>query len=574
MPYSYYDEYVDLYTLPAPLPPEAIDTMATFYYGDNHANVLCLIRFLVRQGIYTISSQAYTDFVRLSHIRSIDLTAEHLTARNLIIRQMQVQNVKAVCLIGDETGDRANLPDDGLLELCDKMREDKIPFEILASNHGVEFVLAYERYFEMGIEGLRPTILTLDGHEGRRGFAQSLLSLNDCIKKGIICIERVLELIERSYKPFLKLFSYSLSPDRTQIILASHAAIDLRSIRIMADRLGVEYLDDTAVQLACTLEHIQFRFRTDIVERNQVHALCRIEYMYLGFSTVGKLKPSSGMPFILWNRSTLDLMRPARYKGYGIIWVHGHDSSDETCGHLINLDNHFGKGCESHGVYKVLSAYFKPLPIEEIPPLSHLGAAPILALCPPTDLFLASIIHTLEADSESDEADSHFIPYTLAHSTLSHTTAPPAILEQPPLLPIVELSKSREEQGANTLSRKESSYLRLVIFALGGATIGGGSFGVVFFAIQGLSPFVFNPVVFTVLLSISIAVGACIAGAIHYLTTSSSLQDKRHEKVKQAPTPAQAEPPHHAGLWSVPLPPVGPVEAVYEQPNTSLHAQG
>ena len=83
---------------------------------------------------------------------------------------------------------------------------------------------------------------------------------------------RVLEIAEIAYKPMLKALSYTLDEVENRITLYSHAAIDLACVEALAVRLEVPYADETARELASTIDAINGAFAV-YVRKKTVHHL-------------------------------------------------------------------------------------------------------------------------------------------------------------------------------------------------------------------------------------------------------------------------------------------------------------
>lgn len=346
-----HEENIDIYQHPTTINTHANHNQITI--GDLHANAIKFIFILIKEGILKLEEQS--DFQKLVNIYNklpiahnktfalyrdgvVDgkhamhaqcrkayldakndpiLTKEDIATFKTILANSTIpeeSRKKLIRLIGDETGDRgAN--DIFILLLLQKLNNEEIPYEILASNHGSEFIMAYEKY-------------ETDDHilDFQRA---SLLALQLLIQNGTIDQKTVDDLINTVYKPSLTLLSYTLSNNESEITLFSHAGIGLNTIQGLAKKFNVAYKDDTAKDLALTIERINEKFKV-LVNTNQVH-------------TFDKEPEEHPVRQVLWNRQYDHLERPATKKNYKISFVHGHDADDLTENNIINVDNVLGK---------------------------------------------------------------------------------------------------------------------------------------------------------------------------------------------------------------------------------------
>ncbi|WP_324607133.1 Dot/Icm T4SS effector Wip [Legionella adelaidensis] len=270
-----------------------------------------------------------------------ELTKNHLDEFNQILSKIEFSNDCLVRLIGDELADRGS-NDYFTLKILEKLNEHKVPVEIIVSNHSIEFIEAYEKQ-----DNFHAPMLSQGGH------APSMEKLQTLVEKGLVSREEILAIAEKSYKPNLRAISYSLSEDKKEITIYSHAGIGLNTIRSLAEKLKVEYKDQTASELAQTIDSINIEFQKH-VKSNTVNTLYSREKMYVGYYGYSEISDAP-LEFIMWNRFYHSLERPASYSGYKINFVHGHDSHDPTRENIYNLDNALGKMAYlNQGEYTVL----------------------------------------------------------------------------------------------------------------------------------------------------------------------------------------------------------------------------
>ena len=309
--------------------------------GDLHGNTMKLLFLLVKHGIAkNLTAADYQDLVDIYKTRP--LSKENLKAFNLILDKIEFNADTKIRFIGDELADRGN-NDYFTLKVFEKLHKNKVPFETLASNHSIEFIEAYEIQ-----DNFHAPMLSQGGH------APSLESLQDLGARDVVTRDEVIELT-RYYKPSLKLISYSLNEDHSNITLYSHAAIGINTIKKVAEKLGVDYLDADSTELAQTIDSINEQFQKH-VESNTVHTLYDRRNMEAGYSGHADLTDAP-IEMLMWNRLYGEdiIERPNNLNGFSLNYVHGHDSNDPKLVNNYNLDNILGKAQSlNQGEYTVL----------------------------------------------------------------------------------------------------------------------------------------------------------------------------------------------------------------------------
>lgn len=320
--------------------------------GDLHGNAMKLLFMLVKHGVAEIERQKYKDLVQIYKKNVNALTAADINKFHDILDGITWTPQGLMRLIGDEFCDRGS-NDYFTLKILEKLHDHKVPYEVIFSNHGADFVGAYEKQAEF-----TPPMLD-------RQFAASMIHMQTLIDKGLVKRDTVIALINKAYKPALKALSYSLSEDNKEITIFSHAGIGIPNIEAVAKKIGVDYKDATAIELAETIEHINKKF-TLFVQKNEVHTLYTAENMMLGYQGRG-IPTDAAFEFMVWNRH-YNISRPKEYNGYKAFFAHGHDSRDPCDDNVFNLDNTLGKDPRyDSGVYNVLYADEGPLVLKPKP---------------------------------------------------------------------------------------------------------------------------------------------------------------------------------------------------------------
>ncbi|MCA0402534.1 MAG: DUF5617 domain-containing protein [Proteobacteria bacterium] len=345
MPNITISEEVDIYQL-----PEADSLLRPgdeITIGDLHASAMKFMFMLVKHGLVEgLDKAKYTRLVEIYSKPINELTKTDIQEFDRILDGLQFNNHALVRLIGDELSDRS--PNDYfVLKIFQKLKQANVNVQTIISNHGFDFVIALEA---SDITKSQSMVMP----------CTSKTNLIKLIEKGILNKQEVVGLARESYLPSLQLISYSLSKDKKDISIYTHAIAGLAIIQKMAEKLGVNYQDNTAEALAKTIDEINRRFQENYVKKNQVSSL-------LNRDTAGKVSANQldmqkylsgdnnfAFDLLLWNRR-LPSEWEAVYrredksisnhynKGYKLTFVHGHDSTSRHLKELENLDNNLGK---------------------------------------------------------------------------------------------------------------------------------------------------------------------------------------------------------------------------------------
>jgi len=350
-----------------------LEGVTSITIGDLHGNAIKLLYFLVCHGVCDISEESYARLVAIYHTTH-NLYKPRLDNRerahykkiidefNQIINEINIidRNI-LVKLIGDELADRGG-NDYFVLKILQKLHQGRVCVTILLSNHGVEFIEAYERYTER--KKLYGTVIR------PKACAQSLYKLAILIDNDLVSFQEISEIVEKCYMPSLKLLDFSLNGKSLGISIFSHAPIGMTEIRLLSNKMCVAFDASTSKKLADTINRINKHFFIHYVSKNKVNELYHHGEVDFADAPVNQdivpvtLKVSIPIPpneenvvnCILWNRCYETLDRPNLHNDYPMRFVHGHDSSgpkDEE--YIVNLNNQLGVSPRHHkGLYSVL----------------------------------------------------------------------------------------------------------------------------------------------------------------------------------------------------------------------------
>lgn len=313
-------ETVDIYALPAIQQGYPVTAEVEITLGDLHANAVKLLFTLFKHGIASnITAEEYTQFVAIYQKPPDTLTKEDIIQFNHLLDKMEINSPAVIRLLGDELADRGQ-NDYFILKILQKLKDAKVPLEILLSNHSYEFIECYEKKKAF----LTPRILGLKNLEQY----QSATNLQILIDKKIIDPKEVTSVIEEAYMPHLKALSYTTNPNNNEITIFSHAAMELPHIKNLANQLSVAYKDKYVAELAETIDAINAAFQNKL-KAQEAHTVIGDKF--------------DDFPFyhLIWNRNCCS--SPPIYRGYNLQFIHGHSIKNYSAYHIHSLDSPLGR---------------------------------------------------------------------------------------------------------------------------------------------------------------------------------------------------------------------------------------
>lgn len=291
-----------------------------FTFGDLHGNTIKFLFILIKQGIVSdLNEIQYYKLLTIYNKSTRQLTQEDIQEFKEIIQAMKVNKNCFVRLIGDELGDRGN-NDYFTLLILEKLHQEQLPMEILISNHGAEFLGCYANR-----QKFQPSIIVEQ--------TSSLHNVATLINKKLLSVQEVGNLTNNVYKPYLKAISYSLSEDKNEISIYSHAPIAISTVKLVANQFCVAYEDSSAEKLAQTIDRVNAEFKRH-VDANTISS---------------QLQENHPLHIVIWSRD-LDIDRKSQHENYHVNFIHGHTGNEgyyKGLTHIINLNNYWGHpGCE------------------------------------------------------------------------------------------------------------------------------------------------------------------------------------------------------------------------------------
>ncbi|MCW8387721.1 type IV secretion protein Dot [Fluoribacter dumoffii] len=249
----------------------------------------------------------------------------------LVIRDNQT----LIRLIGDEVADRGNC-DYFTLRILNLLNHNHCPLTILASNHGSEFIHAFEQL-------ITGHLLLPAGYIGDVQIT-SFWGLKLLLEHNLIQQEELIQLVNESYKPGLKILDYTLSEQG--ITLFSHAPIRFDALQLLAAKLEVHYDDSSTTALAATIDQMNQRFQS-YIDKNTLYTLFITETIHDRTQMSEEERTTWPLVYFFWNRwneiKETETARPAIHNNYCVTYVHGHDGYQSLLPHVHNLDTACGK---------------------------------------------------------------------------------------------------------------------------------------------------------------------------------------------------------------------------------------
>lgn len=322
---------VDIFKSPELDVAHPADAGAHIISGDMHGNTIKPLFLTVEYGITTnISTLQYQNFIDI-YKRSFGvpgLSAVDLLNFKQFLHDTHFKSEATIHWLGDMLADRGG-NDLLTLLLLQRLRECGVKFEIILSNHDIEFINNYES----PLADFSTTCILVIGSQ-----YNSMTQLSQSLTQGLVTRKEINSLMQEAYLPALKLLSYTVNEEGTEITLLSHAPIGIPNVADLAKRFDVPY-DETSVHgFAKTIDEINRIFIEFYVKMNRINDLIsRTESANLHRNPVY---------FAIWNRDTEGLYRPDVIGNFRINYVHGHHSEEKPTlypPHISNLDNILGK---------------------------------------------------------------------------------------------------------------------------------------------------------------------------------------------------------------------------------------
>ncbi len=373
------NEWVDISIPPASQNIRRHQASQEVTLGDLHGNALKLLHFLVREGVFRISSEDYEDFFQLYHGESFSavssLDPSKIVRFRAILDRIQVEPVfPKIRLIGDTLCDRgAN--DFFTLKILEKLSLSQVPLEIVLSNHDLEFL----RFFFL--LPLPPHLLPADKLPLLFKQLQPTVSPSTSLER-LINISAVRpeiwnevgDIFAKHYLPALRIISVSENLDHQELAFFSHAWVGIEAVENLARSYGITNCELSQIQVSreqlksCVKLINQSFFNELVTPPFPSNGIRRIEnqiksaYNYIDGVGEHHLLSDFSIYYTIWNRGSINSRRdshlhmpslPEKIEGFSIHYLFGHVGEDANLG-PGNLDTHLGKASGYYeGSYKI-----------------------------------------------------------------------------------------------------------------------------------------------------------------------------------------------------------------------------
>ncbi|MBA2651864.1 MAG: hypothetical protein H0U73_06330 [Tatlockia sp.] len=306
--------------------------------GDAHGNTLKIIYTLMEEGILEFSPDDYRALrdifktpinlptnSKLSTEEHFAFVREQLIKFEEIIKRAKVNPVIAHTIIGDELCDRGT-NDYFTLKLLDMLYKKGANIDILLSNHGVEFLIDYERDIFVGYSKLG------------WGQSESLVNMVFLIRNKIVDEQEIRDMVKLSYLPMLKAINYTLSPEG-ELTVFTHAPVGLETIKAIAELFNIPYKDQSIKGLITTIDNINVHLQANIGKNKLATSITNI-----GYSNSAPIPLSNPLFRLTWNRVLGEELVTKPAGNFKVKFVHGHVGPESlNLPSHENLDNLFGK---------------------------------------------------------------------------------------------------------------------------------------------------------------------------------------------------------------------------------------
>jgi hypothetical protein len=316
-----------------PLPEELDPSIKHITFGDLHGNALKFVHQLIQTGfIKKMSDKQYVELVRIYNKDVEQLTEKDLDKFKEIISQLEINNARALTLIGDELCDRGK-NDYFTLLIMRKLSDAKVDFDVMVSNHSIEFIRDADKSESQAI--LDGTDASLRNYKRLRCRFPNIQAECDAT-------------ISTIYKPRVRAVGYTYNPLTKELSLYSHAPIDLLIIHQLCRKYGVVFNSSDVSMLMQSIDNLNAKI-TNLLSTSDL------------FATVVPLD-NDPLVRLIWNRDNFwargENRRYLIGNGYTISFVHGHVGPGKRYSpNHENTDNDFGK--EANREYSIAPVTFR-----------------------------------------------------------------------------------------------------------------------------------------------------------------------------------------------------------------------
>lgn len=355
MSYHYFEQVID----DIDQYPEQFEIlmMHAFTIGDLHACFPKWLHLLTKFNIIALDRACYDALITIYRQPVLHLTDQDLNIFREHIQKIELKRPNVVIrLLGDEVADRGMNDYYNLVFLDHLISEQKrntgtINVRIIFSNHGAEFIHAYE-HFEIN-QSLYNHHVCMDN---QYDLMRSMFSLSDLIQSphNSLSWNDVKILIGRAYQPCIYLVDYEYDVEEKTIHLYSHAPVDMRAYSTVAKLLNCAYDELTIESFLKSLDAINQAFNA-IINANALHLYYSIHHLrptvfspphYLEKYIYDHPKIETILGAIVWNRYAALDRQLHPFHEHTLKYIHGHTHTEpgpDSGSTVFNLDDYCGK---------------------------------------------------------------------------------------------------------------------------------------------------------------------------------------------------------------------------------------
>lgn len=312
--------------------PELVDIgNSEITIGDIHGNALLLLNILITFGVIRITKNEYSLFVKFYTQRSNDASKTRLFIEyfNNFIDKAVVDKDKIyfIRFLGDMLSDRGS-NDYYTLKILSRLQEAGVNYEIMLSNHGLDFIISYELK-KIG------NLITIDDPQ----FIYSRLVLANALINKFVSYEKVNAYIQNAYLSKIKVISYS-DKDDGGLVFYHHAPVGMPTFKEIAKQLKIPFNDRSKTGIINSIDMINEEVKNYIDNKKLFTLFGELSLENDEFS-LDKTKPFFRF---VWNRLLDDFheyLTPTM--NYPHSHTHGHHIFDNPPRFLNSLDGLLGK---------------------------------------------------------------------------------------------------------------------------------------------------------------------------------------------------------------------------------------
>jgi len=342
------EQDVDLKIMPVShgIPLSADDNLTL---GDLHGNAIKLIHFLIHENVIQgLNDNDYQELVSIYKKPVNALNKTDLNKFDALLQKITAVNPNSplITFIGDVLADRGS-NDYFTLKVLERLKEIKVPFDIMISNHDRAFLKAYESG-ELDEVETNEIHRLLENAKSNTSHTYSLSNLQELIDKGLIEIDPLLTMIEQVYLPSLRALRLPLDEKEKKLNYCTHATVRVKHILRLAKQFSLPITEKD--------------LKTHIGIKKAVNDINEVFCQLVNERKVYESSPEgSALYDLMWERLTWD---DKRYdwndsrnddilpEKWSVNYIHGHDGCGMTPSlrneknKVFNLDNNLGKDSE------------------------------------------------------------------------------------------------------------------------------------------------------------------------------------------------------------------------------------